>query len=142
MDDKSTYPNIERLNPKYCISGKIRRCHRLIAQIFRKYIAPFNITSSQLSILFVIAKKAVVTQTVLASTLVLEKSTVNRNLRRLFEKDYVVKEENKTLTLTKTGKDLLEQIIPAWEKAMEETTEILEEEGIAALEIVLAKLQF
>ncbi len=140
MSNKSTYPNIETLQPQYCIAGKMMRCNRLVSQIFRKYLLPFNITTSQLTILFIAAKKGTITQTFLSEVLYLEKSTVSRNMRRLLEQNYLVKATKKEINITTKGKKLLEQIIPEWEKAMTEIRTSLKQEGEEALNLVLGNL--
>lgn len=53
------FENLKNFNPSECISGKVMRLNRITANVFRKYLMPFNITDSQLSILFVLTKKAV-----------------------------------------------------------------------------------
>ncbi|MEL6922476.1 MAG: MarR family winged helix-turn-helix transcriptional regulator [Bacteroidota bacterium] len=136
----SNFPNIERLDARSCISSKMRKCHRVVAEVFRKYLMPFDITSSQLSILFVVAKVEGVTQSQLAAWLILEKSTVSRNMKRLLSRKLIQKESNQQLQLTHGGKMLLEQIIPEWEKAMAEIKLRLKDEGETALNILTAQL--
>lgn len=140
MPEKKSYPNLENCNPKECIARKILKSSRIITGIFRKHLLPFQITYSQTSILFLVAKKGVVTQSFLAEALYLEKSTVSRNMRRLFEQGYLIKEKNKNIIITEQGKSLLEDIVPEWEKAMAEARNILKEEGETALNIVLQQL--
>lgn len=140
MADKNSYPNLESCDPKQCIARKILKSSRMITGIFRKYLLPFNITYSQLSILFIVAKKGVVQQAFLAEVLYLEKSTVSRNMKRLFEQEYLTKENNKDIIITEKGKMLLENIVPEWEKAMEEARNILQPKGEDALDAILHQL--
>ena len=70
----------------------------------------------------------------------MEKSTVNRNLKRLLDNKLIEKLNIHDLQITTKGKSLLEEVIPHWDNAMQEIREILEEEGELALNTVLEKL--
>ena len=133
--------NIEnQFDPTSCISGKIMRINRATANIFRKYLRPYDITDSQLSILFILTKKGTATQKKIATIGRYEKSTLNRNLKRLLEKNYLTREHFPQIEITEEGRNFVTQIIPEWEKAMQEIRKILGEDGEEALNTVLAKI--
>ena len=134
------FENIEHFNPKTCISGQIMRINRRIANIFRSYLKPFDITSSQLSILFILSKRDGLNQKQLSDITVLEKSSLNRNLKRLFDKHYISKEDFPVLNLTTEGRTFVNRIIPEWEKAMQDVRELLGDDGETALKTVHQKL--
>jgi len=113
----------------------------MIANLFRKHLKPYNITNSQLSILFVISKGVKVSQKKISDYLHLEKSTVNRNLDRLFEKKYIFYKKDAFLNLTPKGKAFLNKTIPRWEAAMEEVEALLHENGVDALNLVMDQLK-
>ncbi|HFC00744.1 MAG TPA: MarR family transcriptional regulator [Phaeodactylibacter sp.] len=140
MKDTTVYPNIHRFTPSDCISGKVMKCNRIVANLFRKHLKPFNITDSQLSIIFVISKAKNSNQKKISELLYLEKSTVNRNLNRLLQKGVIAYTGKKELTLTKQGKQLLNAVIPHWEKAMTEIRILLNEDGENALNLLTKKL--
>lgn len=129
---KQVYPNIENCDPRQCVSGRMMRCSRIVSSIFRKYLKPFDITNSQLSIMFMITKSQGIKQQDIANWLYMDKSTVNRNLKRLFDKELIVK-FNGTIETTTIGKNQLEQIIPEWDKAMKEINTILKKEGMESV---------
>lgn len=131
---KTDYPNLEAVNPRLCFSGRIMRMERIVNSIFRKHIAPFGLTNSQLSILFVTVKAEVVTQHALAKILFLEKSSVSRNMRRLLEADLIEKVGSRSIQMTTKGKQLLEQVIPEWSQAMEEVNTLLGSSGQLAFD--------
>jgi len=114
------YKNIESFDPRTCLSGRISRIHRLTANIFRKHIAPFGVTNSQLTLLFILSKNTVLNQKQLATIAKLEKSSLHRNLKRLIDKKYISLTDFPLLQLTDDGKKLVNSIIPEWEKAMAE----------------------
>ncbi|MGX1928016.1 MarR family winged helix-turn-helix transcriptional regulator [Flagellimonas sp. 2504JD4-2] len=116
------------------------KCKRIIANIFRKHLRPFGITDSQLSILFVITKGSAVNQKRISEKLHMEKSTVNRNLNRLIDSDYISTDQDSFLFTTEKGKEFLDGIIPHWHNAMAEVREILEQDGENAINLILGKL--
>jgi len=116
------------------------QCNRIVANVFRKHLAQFNVTDSQLSILFVIANAPNPTQKRLADLLHLEKSTVHRNLIRLLKQEVISYSKEKALRLTPSGEQLLEEIMPHWENAMAEIKSIIGDEGENALNMLTLQL--
>ncbi len=116
------------------------KANRLIGQIYRKHILPFELTNSQLSILFMISNGIHINQAKLAEMLAMEKSTVSRNLRRLLESELIIKSPQNNLTMTRKGKSLLKKVIPAWDQAMKEARSVLGHNGEKAVNLILNKL--
>ena len=141
MSKSGKYSNIDQCNPLECISGKMARCGRIVSSVFRKHLKPFGITNSQLSILFVITKAPLSTQKILSEKLYMDKSTVNRNLKRLLDGHLILKEDKHIIRTSEKGMELMEQVIPHWEKAMAEIRNILGSDGEAAISLVQNKLQ-
>ncbi|PHR27598.1 MAG: hypothetical protein COA38_13100 [Fluviicola sp.] len=134
------FKNIDSFNPKECISGKMMRLNRMTANIFRKHLKPFGITDSQLTLLFVLTKRNNLNQKELSDITVLEKSSLNRNLKRLIDSELVSKSSFPIIRITEKGKILVNTIIPEWEKAMAEIKALLESDGISALDTLMNKL--
>lgn len=139
MKSKSTFPNIDSFNPKECIAGKAMKISRVVTQVFRKHMAAFDVTNSQLTVLFITAKRGAVTQKDLSDMLALEKSTISRNMKRLFDRGLLVKDK-KEINITTEGKQFLEEIIPHWRNAMEEIRVLLKDDGEEALNAIIGKL--
>lgn len=137
---KNSFPNLSKCTPIDCISSKMMRCNRIVANIFRNHLKDTDITNSQLSILFYVAKSKNVTQTDISIFLAMEKSTVNRNIKRLLSKGYLESEFNSVLNTTNKGNRVLEKIIPKWNNAMSEVEKILGKEGLSSLDIIQTKL--
>ena len=128
-------------DPRTCLSGKIGRISRITGNIFRKHLKPFGISSSQMSLLFLLSKRDGLTQKEICDILYMEKSTLNRNLNRLLEKGQLSKARFPAIIITQQGKELLEKVIPSWQKAMQEIRELLGEDGEAAVYTTLTKLK-
>ncbi len=116
------------------------RLNRVTANIFRKYLNPFGVTDSQLTILFILSKMDNLNQKQLSDIAILEKSTLNRNLKRLIESELITKKDFPIIKITSKGKNLVKKIIPEWQKAMNEIEDLLETDGKKALEILTQKL--
>ncbi|NQY31457.1 MAG: MarR family transcriptional regulator [Flavobacteriaceae bacterium] len=134
------FKNIEQFNPRECISGKIMRINRITANIFRKHLAPFKVTDSQLTLLFVLTKAGGLTQKQLSDFVYLEKSSLNRNLKRLVDKEYLSRNNFPIIEITHQGKIFVEEIIPEWEKAMTEIRAVIGEDGEQSISKVLTLL--
>jgi DNA-binding MarR family transcriptional regulator len=132
--------NLNGFNPTTCISGKMRRLNRITANIFRKHISPFGVTNSQLTLLFILTKRSDLNQKQLSDMTILEKSSLNRNLKRLIASELVTKEDFPVIKITIKGKILVNEIIPEWEKAMNEIEALLKNDGMAALNVLTTKL--
>ena len=134
------FTNIKEFNPRECISGKVKRLNRLTANVFRKHLSPFEITDSQLTLLFILSKKGKCNQKEMTEITCLEKSSLNRNLKRLVDKNYISKQEFPLLQLSSEGKVFVENIIPEWEKAMIEIKELITEDGVTGINIALENI--
>tara|TARA_R110000868_G_scaffold185617_3_gene427613 strand:+ start:454 stop:870 length:417 start_codon:yes stop_codon:yes gene_type:complete len=130
----------DSFDPKECISGKMMRLNRVTANVFRKYLSPFGITDSQLTILFILSKKSGLNQKQLSDLTVLEKSTLNRNLNRLIGSELISKADFPLIKITIKGKTLVNAILPEWKKAMNEIERMLESDGKNALDTLMKKL--
>ena len=129
--------NIDTFNPSSCISAKMTGLNRIIASIFRKYISPFGVTNSQLTLLFILSKKEGLNQKSLSDMIYLEKSSLNRNLQRLLEEKLLTKAKFPIISITDKGKIAVNKIIPEWQKAMNEIEELMEDSGKKALDTLL-----
>jgi predicted transcriptional regulator len=136
---KTGFKNVDNCDPKLCINGKVSRAKRIVNGVFRKHLKEFGITSSQLSMLFVVSKRGKISQSELGNILYLEKSSVSRNKRRLVSQGWV-ENEGLNLIMAKDGLMLLDKIIPAWDKAMDEIKDKLGEDGQNGLNVMLSQL--
>lgn len=132
--------NLINFHPEECLSGKMMRINRVTANVFRKYLSPFGITDSQLTLLFILTKNAHLNQKQLSDITILEKSTLNRNLKRLIASELLTKKDFPLIKITTKGKILVNTIIPEWEKAMKEINVLLGSDGKQAVDILIQKL--
>lgn len=135
----TSYKNVENCDPRSCINSKIAKSQRIINSIFRKHLKAFGITSSQLSMLFILSKKGSTSQQELADILYLEKSSVSRNKLRML-KQGLLEKNGLNLNISQAGLKLLNEVIPSWNKAMDEAKVKLTKNGLDALDSVVNQL--
>lgn len=118
-----------------CIGSRLRRLSRIADGHFRSQLSEFNITENQMTILFALSKMGKVAQGKVGQALVLERSTVSRNVKRLENQNYI----NRTyayrpeIELSKEGAELVQTLIPLWEETMDELVSKLGENGLTHL---------
>lgn len=142
---ESSYPNIEAMQLDSCPAGKTILSVRVLTSIYKKHFKKHNITLSQWGILSVLAKARRLPQAELGRLMLLERSTVSRDLKRLADRGYVERKgavNRRMLEITTRGLAYIEAVIPDWENAKAEANELLGEEGKKALTLVVSNLTF
>ncbi len=143
VNQEKKYPLIEKTKPQDCVASKAILSMRALMGIYKKHLGKHQITQSQLGIMMVLGHFRTIPQAQLGRIMMLDRSTVTRDLKRLVDRNYLIKEGavNKlTLIITEAGLDFLESILPDWEEAKKEAESILGEDGMEALNLVLQKL--
>ena len=136
----SSDKELQFFDPRVCLSGKISRIARVTANIFRKYMSPFGVTNSQVSLLFILVKHEGLTQKQLSDIARLEKSSLHRNLKNLVGAGYVKKTKFPVFEISMEGKNLVVDIIPEWKKAMAEIRDIIGTNGESSIIEIHQKL--
>ena len=122
-----------------CIAGRLRLLNRVVTNLYDDALRPLGLRVSQLNILIVTAKLGLARPAQVCAILQLDASTLSRNVKPLQTHGWleVVPEEDaraQPFRLTAQGKRLIEKAIPAWEKAQQQASELLGNEGIALLD--------
>lgn len=125
-----------------CIGLRLRRLSRIVDGYYRKNLIDYEITENQLTILFLLGEMKKVEQGRIGKVLKLERSTVSRNVKLLEKKGLIRRspEYKPEIELTTKGKNLALELIPLWEKTMDELIANLGDNGmqiIKKLEITL-----
>ena len=142
----SVTPNFDRIQPQTCVNGKLRRLHRLINSAYMEKFKPFGLRGSMVSILFIIGKQKSIHQKAIAERLVLDQSTMSRDLKKLIDKGWVVKNKGEdsrysALEMTPAGYALLEEIAPIWEQLHHKVEHILGQFNIQHIDVLIAAIQ-
>lgn len=89
-------PNFDRIDPSQCFNAKLRRLHRMINSVYMQQLRPFDLRGSMLSILFIVGKNESINQKSLAEALILDQSTMSRDIRRMMAKGWVKRKKERT----------------------------------------------
>lgn len=139
--DKFTTPHFDRIRPQYCINAKLRRLHRMLNAAYESKFRPYGLQGSMVSILFIIGKRRGINQKAIADMLVLDQSTMSRDLKKLVDKGWVQVAKGQDprhseLSLTQEGYELVETIAPVWEKLHTTVEGILGKYNIQQLDLI------
>jgi DNA-binding MarR family transcriptional regulator len=121
-----------------CIAVRLRLLNRVVTNLYDEALRPLGLKVSQMNLLVVAAKLGVARPAQVSELLHLDVSTLSRNVDRMMARGWleaVPEEDARTqpFRLTDQGRRLLEQAIPAWEKAQEQAADILGEDGVALI---------
>jgi len=147
MKEKTLHtPNFDSIQPQLCINAKLRKLHRLLNTAYQSKINPFGLRGSMLSILFMIGKKKNINQKSIAEALVLDQSTISRDLKRLIQKGWVqvskgADSRNSELSLTTEGYLLLEEVSPIWAALHQKVEAILGTFNIQQIDQIIGAIQ-
>lgn len=114
---------MDRVLLSKCTCFAVRRTARALTQMYDAALAPAGIRSTQYTILATIGERTDISVHDLANTMVMDRTTMGRNLR-LLERDGLVvinvagsDRRRRDIALTRKGKMLLEGAYPLWKHA-------------------------
>jgi DNA-binding MarR family transcriptional regulator len=125
-----------------CIGARVRRLSRIIDSYYRKILFDFDITENQMTVLFVLSASGKLEQGKIGEILRLGRSTISRTVR-LLEKQHIIQrtsEYRPEVELTGEGKKLVKELLPLWEKLMDNLHNKLGIDGINHIEELEKKL--
>ncbi len=117
-----------------CLAARVRMLNRTITGIYDDALRPLGLTTGQLNILVVVTKWGPMSPADVARRLKMERSTVSRNIERMRKKGWLTVTAAESgykqqLGLTRRGKTLLEESVPAWEDAQSRARAVLGQRG-------------
>lgn len=129
-----------------CLCLQVRKTARKVTQWYDECLQPGGLRSTQFNLLVAITLAQPVPLTRLAEILVLDRTTLARNLKPLESQGLVVVEpgEDKRVRLirvTERGHQLLEQTLPYWKKAQDQVKDRLGQAQWNALRADLSNLE-
>jgi len=120
-----------------CIAASARVLDRALTRLYEDPIRPLGLRAPQMTLLVVISRKPGITATQVAQYLVIDRSTLSRNLTRMAQNGWVREEESaadaraRPLYLTPAGQRLLTKAMPKWKQSQIKAKEML---GVEAAE--------
>ncbi len=113
-----------------CACFNIRKSARVLTQHYDTAMQPIDLRVTQFTILAVLSSHSGITVTDLADYLMMDRTTLTRNLRPLETQGLVNTrpgddKRTRLIELSKKGKNKLEKAIPLWKKAQKDVTEYM-----------------
>ena len=114
------------VNPAACNCLALRQATRHVTQFYDQIISPLGLRATQYSILARLARKGAMTINVLAAELVMDRTTLGRNIRPLQRDGLIAVGPGKTdrrskeLRLTRAGVERFQTAQKGWTKAQAE----------------------
>jgi DNA-binding MarR family transcriptional regulator len=105
-----------------CACFNLRKAARAVTQIYEAALAPTGIHATQFSVLVALAVADGAPLSRVADGLVMDRTTLTRNLRPLERRGWVRIEagedrRERNLSLTRSGRAALERALPLWQQA-------------------------
>lgn len=136
--DDTPSPTIEEMAkvPGTCASFNLRRADRVVTQLYDEILRPAGIKSTQFTLLTAIRLRGPVTINGLAEGLVMDRTTLTRNLRPLQKEGLIqihpgTDRRVREVVLTGEGRRVLERAFPLWQKAQAMIAERLGSERLS-----------
>ena len=128
-----------------CVGFNLRKANRAVTQLYDEMLRPAGIRVTQYSLLVVLKLIGTVLVTDLAEKIVMDRTTLSRNLE-VMEKQGLVSitpgEDRRTrwVTITESGSAVLLEAYPLWQQAQAKIRERMGEERLQTLLVDLSAL--
>lgn len=129
-----------------CTCLRLRKASRLVSQIYDRSLEPLGLTVTQFSLLGYLSRLDGISIGVLAEKLVMDPTTLTRNLRPLERQGYAVlapdphDRRSRCLHLTASGRDVHRQAKPAWARAQRHVDKALGDTDAPGLNAMLDRV--
>ncbi len=128
-----------------CMVSNSRMAARAITRRYDAYLRGYGITSTQFSLLGLITASGDRTVSELAEARGFERTTLTRNLDRLERMGLIASRaagrgNGRICTLTDKGRELVQELLPAWRRAQAELREELGADGFGQSLTTLKRL--
>jgi DNA-binding MarR family transcriptional regulator len=121
-----------------CLCHHVRRAARAITRLFDEALQPTSLKASQFNILTAVAAGDLTSVAELSRVLVLDRTTLSRNLKPLRQDGYLTMDGGAgrrpdVVALTEAGRTILDQATDLWRKAQGDLTQRLGAGGAGQL---------
>jgi DNA-binding MarR family transcriptional regulator len=121
-----------------CIASRARRISRAVSNLYDEALRPHALRASQMGVLVALDNLGPSQPSDLCTTLVVDKSTLSRNVDRMIKNGWILSKDGKDdrsteLHLTPKGRTLLTAAVPSWRKAQKKARALLGERDADAI---------
>ena len=105
-----------------CLCGNVRMAARALTAVYDEFLAPSGLTANQLAVLWCVVAREPVAMREVAEVLVMDKTTVSRNLAGLLDLGFIVCRPGpdarvKLVSCTARGRKAFLAAVPLWKRA-------------------------
>ena len=130
MTSKKSQAKNTTLAVQNCTCFNLRKATRVVTQLFDDWMQPTGLRATQFTLLAAISSTGAIAISQLSKVLVMDRTTLTRNLKPLETKRLVKivpgeDRRTRTLTLTDKGRKTYENSLPLWRQAQSEVIERL-----------------
>lgn len=113
-----------------CTCFNLRKATRAVTQLFDEALKPCGLYATQFTLLAAISSRENFAITELSKALVMDRTTLTRNLKPLQKKGWIdvlqgEDKRTKTLSLTRSGKKVLKQAMVRWREVQSQVVKTL-----------------
>jgi DNA-binding MarR family transcriptional regulator len=128
-----------------CLATRLRQLSRVVTNRYDAELREHGVTSNQASVLAVIAVLGNPTPRELEPMLMMDASTISRNVRLLMANEWVAQIPGKDrrshrLVISPRGVELMMKVYPAWKRSQEWAQELLGKSGEATIRRLTRKV--
>ncbi len=109
-----------------CACLTLRGAARAVTRMYDEVLRPSGLKATQFSVLAAVATEGPASMTVIARALVMDRTTLTRNLKPLMDRGLVKPDKSaddrrqRRIVVTREGKATLAKALPLWKKAHEQ----------------------
>lgn len=144
MNEQIHQPNTDQLAEieATCACSNVRKAARAVTQLFDELLQPTGLRSTQFTLLVAVARLRETPMTQLSRVLVMDRTTLARNLKPLESQGLLTVEagidrRRHVVRLTERGRQALTKALPYWEQAQHQVVTYLGQEQWHALQASL-----
>lgn len=125
------YNKIDLSDCPSCVNFNIRKAMRAVSQHYDKILAPSGLRGTQFTILTVVSRIKSLSVNELAEYLVMERTTLTRNLKPLQKEDLLKivpdmrDRRSKRIEITVKGLKIQQTALPYWQKAQDQMIDFM-----------------
>ncbi|MGL4608214.1 MAG: MarR family winged helix-turn-helix transcriptional regulator [Trueperaceae bacterium] len=134
---KTPAPNLS--SGMMCASANLRRANRVVSRFYDAVLKPSGLRGTQFTMLKIVLARGPVAVNQLASTLVMDRTTLARDLKPLEKQGFVkvvidnADQRVRLVMITGKGKASLERAQPLWQNAQQHMVNVFGEERLMNL---------
>ncbi len=143
MTDQTAKAGLTML--QHCVAGRLRQISRVVTAHYDNVLRAYGLTANQLTMLSLLSVLGPTRQADLEPYLMMEQSTVSRNVARLVEHGWITKTRGDDkrafpLSLTTKGERVLLSAQKGWNEAQAWATALLDQQSISHINRIAKKI--